>query len=545
MEAEAKVLAVQLPRNPLLRDVTFWLARRHLHQRLLLCLIGGMLSAFAFAPFYLVFLLCLSYPLLMMCFHQATTQKQAFLYGWGFGFGQFFIGLLWIANAFYFQDDVPAWGGVVAVAGLSALLAVYPGLVGVGFRLFFRRRPTERQVVAAVLVFVGMWSFAEWLRGHLFTGFPWNLNGYVFGFSDALLQVTSLVGVYGLGAVVLILAFLPYLMFHFGLKTIKGGLCLALFLGGLGGLYAYGAWRLPDQTDFIKDVKLRLVQPNINQWDKWDPEKRADNFLDYLNMSRRKPEEGITHVIWPETAVIYFLDQEPSRRYLIADMLGDEGMVLTGFPRRELGRDGVSIWNSFIAIDHNGQIAGLYDKSHLVPFGEYIPDFFHLLFSLLGVEEALGGLEYSPGPGRVTQHMPGLPPFGVLICYEIIFPGAVIDEKDRPDWLLNLTNDAWYGDRTGPYQHFLQTRVRAIEEGIPIIRSAGTGISAVIDSYGQVVGQIDLNRRGVLDQYLPRKISGGTLYTHVRDVIFFIMVGSCLIGGIVLCAGRRGRRDNT
>lgn len=464
----------------------------------------------------------------------AHFGPQSFVYGWYFGFGQFYGGFYWIGHAFITQDDVAGWVGFVAVGFLAGGMAIYTGLVTLLVR-YLHRKGTFNQV-SVILSFVILWNVAEWLRGHLFTGFPWNLSGYVWGFSDIMLQSTALYGIYGLGVVTIFLSLTPLLPCIWQKAM---ALCIPLTI-----LFVYGFYRLPDDIAYHDDVRLRVVQPNISQNDKWDSAKKADNFLKYMAMSSAGEEqEKPTHVIWPETAVIYFLDRDEFRRFLIADMLGKDTTLLTGFPR--LVREGgdLSVWNSFIAVGPQGNNEGLYDKFHLVPFGEYIPSFFREFVGFFGLSNIFqGDVDYSTGPGLKTLHIPGTPPVGVLVCYEVIFPGAVTDPADRPDWLLNVTNDAWYGVSSGPFQHFLQSRVRAIEEGLPMVRSAGTGISAIIDPYGRVVEQQGLNISGVVEGRLPEKIVAQTSYSRWKDWTFMGLI-SIVAASNVLFWRRKNKLD--
>lgn len=498
-----------------------WIDRRTDLQRMGLLLMAGVLTGFSFAPFYLFPLLAISYPLLLLVLFKSHRLSEAFSFGWWFGFGQFFIGLIWLASAFEVDDRYPGWTGYLAVAGLSVMLALFAGLVtGVLWQLHKGKDP-EKYTLLITVSFVVFWNLAEWVRGNIFTGFPWNLTGYTWGFSDVMLQTTAIWGIYGLGIPTLFLALIPYLLIQMPDKRniIIGG-------GGLiiGAMIIYGMMQLSEPTEFRDDMKLKIIQANISQKDKWDPVKKTDNFIKHLEMSRSRPEEGITHVIWPETAVIYFLDKEPSRRFLIADMLGGNAVLMTGFPRIRRVPD-FKAWNSFAIVDSDANVSNIYDKYHLVPFGEYIPDIFRSSLSLLGLGTMVDGFSYSGGDKIKTLHREGMPPVGVLICYEIIFPAQVVDQNDRPDWLLNITNDAWYGTFNGPYQHLLQTRVRAIEEGLPIVRSAGTGVSAVIDAYGRVKKSLSLNKQGVITSYLPAKREASTLYSTNSAWIFqFIMI---------------------
>ncbi|PCI49326.1 MAG: apolipoprotein N-acyltransferase [Alphaproteobacteria bacterium] len=498
-----------------------WLDRRTGLQRMGLMLLAGALTAFSFAPFYLLPVLAISYPLLLLTLFKSRRFLEAFSFGWWFGFGQFFIGLIWLASAFEVDDRYPGWTGYLAVAALATMLALFSGLVtGVLWRMYKARDP-QKHALSITVFFVVLWNLAEWARGSIFTGFPWNLSGYAWGFSDVMLQTTAIWGIYGLGLLTIFLALIPYLLIQ---MTGKRNIIIGIGLLIIGAMAAYGMKQLSEPTKFRDDVTLKIIQANINQKDKWDPQKKADNFLKHLRMSKSRPEEGITHVIWPETAVIYFLDKEPSRRFLIADILGQNTLLMTGFPRIERLPE-FRVWNSFVVVDGAGNAGHIYDKYHLVPFGEYIPDIFSDFLSLIGLGTMVDGTSYSRGEAIRTLHPPATPPVGILICYEIIFPGQVVDHNDPPDWLLNITNDAWYGSFSGPYQHLVQTRVRAIEEGLPIVRSAGTGVSAVIDAYGRVVKSLGLNKQGTIISPLPAKRDSVTLYSINSPWVFqFIMI---------------------
>ncbi|MCK5423737.1 MAG: apolipoprotein N-acyltransferase [Emcibacter sp.] len=497
-----------------------WIDRRTDLQKLGLLLLAGVLTGFSFAPFFLFPLLAISYPLLLLLLFKAKRLSEAVFFGWWFGFGQFFSGLIWLASAFEVDDRYSGWVGYLAVAGLSVLLAAFSGLVTGLLWWLHRGKDTKKYALSITLSFVVFWGFAEWARGTIFTGFPWNLAGYTWGFSDVMLQTAAIWGIYGLGLLTIFLALIPYLLIQ---MPHKRNIILGAGTFIIGTMVVYGMVQLSEPTKFRDDVKFKIIQANINQKDKWDPAKKSDNFIKHLRMSRSKPEQGITHVIWPETAVIYFLDTEPSRRFLIADMLGENAVLMTGFPRIQRAPE-LKAWNSFAFVDGEGNVSNIYDKYHLVPFGEYTPDIFKSTLSTLGLGTMVDDFSYSAGDRIKTLHRDGMPPVGVLICYEIIFPAQVVDQNDRPDWLLNITNDAWYGTYSGPYQHLLQTRVRAIEEGLPIVRSAGTGVSAVIDAYGRVKNSLSLNKQGVIISHLPAKRESSTLYSTNSAWIFKLIM---------------------
>jgi len=495
-------------------------------------LVAGALSALAFAPFYIMPMYMIALPLLLLTSILEKTPKSAFKYGYAFGFGHFFVGLYWIGNSFAVEPDLPNWGGPIMVGFICIYLAVFPALVSYGVKYFHKSHQTKTHLLNMVITFTVLWNVSEWLRGVLFSGFPWNLSGYLWGFSDAMLQTTAVWGTYGLGIFTVLFCFFPLLMLNEKWRYFSP--CAAILI--LGSFYYYGENRLPENIEFVDDVNLRVVQANIQQDDKWPYKNWSKNLIQHMDMSEDELNKSVGKdiVIWPETAVIYSLSEEPMRRDLISNVIGPGELVLTGFPRRQRDPDKTRIYNSLIAIDKNGDVDAIYDKSHLVPFGEYIPNFIQAILIPLGLDKIFtGGQGFSHGEGVKTLDLSGMPPVGVLICYEVIFPGQITDPNNRPDWLLNITNDAWYGESTGPRQHLLQTRVRALEEGLPLVRSASTGISAVIDPYGRIIESIDLNKRGVINSQLPRKLTSDTLYSYYKEWIFACISVMLIIANIV------------
>lgn len=483
-----------------------------------LAFVAGAIATAALAPVHVLPVLLVSFPVLVWLIDGSGNPRAAFANGWWFGFGYFAFGLYWMANAFLVDAQTYAWLIPLPALLLPAVLAVFTGVACAVARLSWTRGP-ERVVVLAIA-----WCIGEWLRGHLFTGLPWNLIGYVWTVSTPVLQTAAVVGIYGLSLVTVAIAAAPAAVAGRDAGRLSGwmpvlsgaALCVALFALGLARIASTDVGTVPG-------VKLRLVQANIDQKDKWALDKRRDNLVLHLTMSETGDADRVTHVIWPETAVPYFISGEPSRLVLIGGVMGPDGLVLTGAPRLVRGAGGeVEVWNSFHAINHKGDILATYDKARLVPFGEYLP--LRSVLEVLGLDKVVpGGTDFSPGPGIKTLDLAGLPPVGVLICYEIIFPGAVADRRERPEWLLNITNDAWYGRSAGPYQHFEMTRVRAVEEGLPVIRAAGTGISAVIDPLGRVRQSIGLGVRGVLDSELPMPLAM-TPYARFGDGTLVVLL---------------------
>lgn len=479
----------------------------------------GALSVLALPPANFWPVLWLVVPLLIWTLDPGRSYRRQAWDGWCFAFGQFLFGLYWVAFALPVASDDLIWVAPFAAVGLPAGLALFGALaIAVCGRL--------RDPLARGLGFVVAWSVTEWLRGHILTGFPWNLSGYAWAGSDWLAQGAAWIGVYGLGVAVLLSAALPagWPVLERRGRFVMLGLALALPTGFavVGGLRLSAAPALHDPG--AEWVGLRLVQPSITQREKWDPSFRIRNFSEHVRLSTEDRPGWVQAVIWPETAASFYLDETPQALQVLGQIAPDSGYVITGAPRRE--RDPLRLFNSLLAINTLGNIQARYDKAHLVPFGEYVPLRDILPFGQL----VAGAIGYSPGPGPLTLALPGLPGFGALICYEVIFPGAVIGPGERPRWLVNLTNDAWYGHTAGPHQHWVQTRMRAIEEGVPIIRAASTGISGAADAYGRVLAELPLGMVGYVDIQLPLRDGPSTLYARLHDGAFFALLIIVLMG---------------
>lgn len=456
-------------------------------------LMAGILAAAALPPVHAVPVLLLAFPCLIWLIDSSPSRRRAFMDGWWFGFGHFVAGLYWIGFSLLVDAAQFAWLLPFAVLCIPAVLAVYTGFVAVLTRSISRG---PLRIIAAAAA----WVLVEWLRGQLFTGFPWNAIGTVWAFSDSMMQFASVGGVYALSLLTVFIAASPTML---GYQMGRGGWpfpIIALVL--TAGLWSYGAARLPAGTpQFVPDVVLRVVQPNIPQRIKWQPALRDRHLATYLKLSSQRSESAPTHIIWPETAVPFFVASDALRRRAMASIIPKNGLLLTGAVRRSpRGMRPFQVWNSFYAIDPAGDIVATYDKFHLVPFGEYVP--FRGLLDFAKI--TAGRTDFSAGSGPQTITLLGLPPVSPLICYEVIFPGMVTAPSARPHWLLNVTNDAWFGTSSGPFQHLAMARFRAVEQGVPLVRAANTGISAVTDSYGRVLARIDLNKQGALTIGLPR-----------------------------------------
>jgi apolipoprotein N-acyltransferase len=467
-------------------------------RRWLAAFLLGAAGALALPPFYLVPLLIPMLAALVWWIDAAPRRRSAFAAGWWIGFGHFSAGFYWIANALLVDPLRFGWMIPPVVGGLAAGMALFIGLAALLTHAVPMRGP------ARVLILALAWVLCEWVRGWFLTGFPWNLLGYVWMFSDALIQPAAYVGVWGLSLLSVVALAMPAILGLPG-PARRGWIVTiaALLLPGL--VWLGGLARLAEASDATSGLRLRIVQPAIEQTLKNDPNARVRN-LELLAELTRRPGDGPPPplVIWPEAAVPFLIERDPPLRRSLGALLPPGGHLITGAPRAEPAEgDLAEIWNSLSALDGSGAILATFDKFHLVPLGEYVP--LREVFPFLS-KVTPGAMDFSAGPGPRTLRVSGLPPFGPLICYEVIFPHAIVDEADRPDWLVNLTNDGWFGASTGPYQHFASARMRAVEEGLPLVRAANSGISGVIDPYGRVIASLALGERGILDAKLPLPI---------------------------------------
>ena len=485
----------------------------------------GALLAGALPPVDLTPLIFIAFPGLLWLDEGSAGPWASARLGYVFGLGFFVAGLYWIAAALFVDIARFWWALPFAVLGLPAYLALYPaaalGLTNLA-TIALRLPPGAR-----VCFFAVAWSAAEWARGHFLTGLPWNLVGYAWsgGFpgSLAMLQGVAWIGIYGLSFVTVLAAALPALM---GIPSLLPMALARRAAPALGVAFlilipaAAGAVRLHLVPPAATGSWLRLVQPSIPETMKWDPAAAEANFHRLIELSGGPAEHPLAAVLWPEAAATFLLERDGAHRAAIAAVALRDGYVITGALRANPAPDPpTQIWNSIEAINGAGAIRARYDKVHLVPFGEYMP-----FSDVLPVTKITpGSIDLSAGPGPQTITLPGLPAFSPIICYEAIFPGAVIDREARPAWILNVTNDAWYGRSSGPYQHFAIARTRTIEEGLPLVRVANNGISGVVDPAGRVVARTGLDSVGHADVPLPAALSP-TLYAAAGDWLFVAML---------------------
>lgn len=494
---------------------SFWSS---LGARFALLPLLGAVTAVALPPVYVLPALVLGFSGLLLAVRESRSVAGALFVGWTFGFGYYLTGLYWIGNSFLVDAARYGWMAVPAVIGLSAFLAVFPALAVLGARLLSRLGLGELVSLAAA------WTATEWLRGNLMTGFPWNLIGYVWTVSDQTLQGAALFGVYGLSLITVLAAAAPAAVWNSGSER-RGALrWLPLLLLVLfpAGLWIAGELRLQaTPTPGDQGLRIRIVQGNIPQALKWQPAERDGIVRRYLSMSAIDRPANTAVQIWPETALPVALANDAESRAAAAAVIPEGGVLITGSVRfSEATSPERQLRNSLLAISDAGEVLAVYDKARLVPFGEYVP-----LRSLLPFKKLVEGRgDFAPGPAPATVALPGVPPFQPLICYEAIFPGWTAPDDGAPaQWLLNVTNDAWFGRSSGPYQHFQMARARAVERGLPLVRAANTGISAVVDALGRVSARLGLGETGVLDAALPAALAAGTPYSRYGEGIVLAM----------------------
>jgi apolipoprotein N-acyltransferase len=509
-------------------------------KRALIAFAAGALSVLAMAPFNAWPVLFLTFPVVVFLIDGASAGRlrgvpAAALAGFWFGLGYFVFGLYWIGYAFLVDAATFAWLLPFAVLGLPAYLALFTAF-GFALARVIWTRDASRVIALAVSLTV-----SEWLRGHVLTGFPWNAFGYALSEPLALAQTVSLIGLWGLTFLSVAIFASPAVLIDRSSRgrksSIKPWIAPVAAVLVLVAMSIFGAVRLSrEPTRTVANVKLRIMQPNLQQDVKFNYAAKADVMQKYLALSDRASGPESTGVrdanilIWPESAFPFFLTREADAMAQIADLLPKGTVLITGSVRAPDVPPGTRItraYNSIYVIDHDGSILSVYDKLHLVPFGEYLP--FQGLMEALGFEQLTkiqGG--FIAGTLRRTLEIPGAPRALPLICYEIIFPADIDSREDRPGWIVNLTNDGWFGISTGPYQHLQQARLRAIEQGLPVVRAANTGISAVIDPTGRIVAHLGLGIEGVLDSSLPSAIRP-TVYARAGDIPVIIIVAAALI----------------
>ncbi|MEM9763564.1 MAG: apolipoprotein N-acyltransferase [Pseudomonadota bacterium] len=492
---------------------------------------AGLLFAAGHAPVGIPWGAFLALPVLALLVGSARTPRGGFTAAWAFGFGYLLVSLHWIGHAFLVDADAFAWMLPIALTGLPAFLALFWGVAG-----WLARRAAPGGGPITLVALAAALTLTEFARSHVLTGFPWALPGYVW-VETPLAQAAALTGPHGLGLLTLLLTGLPFL----ALVTLSGWARLTLLIlpiAAFAVLWGYGTARLASAPANTASPVLRLVQPNAPQHLKWLPDYAPTFYRRLLEGSAAPADPAFgapAIVIWPETAVAFLPEESPEARAQMAAAAGGAPLVLGALRRRSAAAGG-GFANSLLTLDASGSVIARYDKHHLVPFGEYVP--FRALFGALGVEQLAGRGQFMPGPGpQVVAPIGELPSFVPLICYEAIFPHEVMPPSatagtSRPGWLLQITNDAWFGTVGGPQQHLAQARLRAIEQGLPMVRAANTGISAVIDAHGRVAASLPLGVHGHVDARLPAALAP-PLYARSGDLpsvlAGFLLFSACFL----------------
>ncbi|TGQ44550.1 apolipoprotein N-acyltransferase [Mesorhizobium sp. M00.F.Ca.ET.216.01.1.1] len=483
-------------------------------RRALVAFLAGALAVLAQAPYDFFAVCFVSFPLLVWLLDGATGEasdgwlrrlRPAFAVGWWFGFGYFLAGLWWIGSALLVEADSFAWALPFAVIGIPFALAFFYGFATLVARLLWSN---DIGRIAALAFGFGL---AEWLRGFLFTGFPWNAVGYAAMPVPLLMQSVSVTGMIGMNTLAVFVFALPALVAARRHVSLGGALLAVLVAAHVG----FGYVRLTAPVESAsRAINVRIVQPAVDLSEKWDAAVRDRIFATMMGLSAKAPDPGQDKpqlILWPETSVPFLFTERPDALTALGDMLGPGQMLIAGVVREEGGsaaNAGSRYYNSVVAIDDKGEMVDAVDKVHLVPFGEYLP--FADLLGRFGIEQLVAGpMTFTAGnerhPITVAGGVRALP----FICYEVIFPDLAAVDVASAELIVNVTNDAWFGDTPGPYQHFRQAQIRAVENGLPLLRAANNGISAVVDPRGHVVDALAVDARGAIDVRVP--VSGHAL----------------------------------
>ena len=536
-----------------------WLGSRPRWQQSLIAAIAGALSVLAFAPFFLWPILWLTLPTWLLLaeisehdrkparrweFWRRTAAGRAAETGWWWGFGFFVVGLSWIGEAFLIEAEVFAWLLPFAITLLPAGLALFMAAAMAAATALARPGPQRVMALAATL------GATEWLRGHILSGFPWNIIGYALTYPLAMMQFSSVFGIYGLTVITVIAFATPAVLSQNAISEpdpvqarsrrhiAVAAALLPLLMLAVGGIWrSLAIDRYDKSPTAITAPQVRIVQPSVPQREKWRPENQRRIFDDHIALSQQRPDGtsdgavGIALIVWPEAAMPFRPLDSPAALAEIGHFLPNGSTLVSGALRVEEPAAGTAevrrVFNSLLAFGKDGQLIASYDKTHLVPFGEYLP--LQNLLESIGLRQLSklrGGFAQGVTP-RALMTIPSIGELGTLVCYEAIFPKLDFMPGSRPRAIINVTNDGWFGNSIGPRQHFHQARVRAVEQGVPLIRAANNGISAVIDPHGRVRQQIDLNVRGTLDATLPAAIAV-PIYSRWGDSIFFIMLATIM-----------------
>jgi apolipoprotein N-acyltransferase len=532
-----------------------WLAETamlsHGWRRFLLLLVAGAIAGLSVPPFFILPALFVAMPIWVWALDGAERLKgwrrlfgPAFSIGFAFGLGYFLVAFHWLGAAFFVDGGWVLAAMPPAILFLAALIALFWGLASALAHLFWSHGWVRILTLSAWL------AGAEFVRGHILTGFPFDLLGYSLTGTDEMMQLTSVIGVYGLTFLAPLLAMTPALVWPADGRALSRRLApLFLALLVIAAQLGYGWNRLAGtQTTERQDMALRLVQPLVLEhadFGNVDPVALIDRLLMLSDMRMNPNDQGladVTHLVWPESSLPFFLETYPEALARIARLLPEQTTLIAGVPRRpyELGEAAAAEppYNSVVAIDTQGEVVASYDKAHLVPFGEYLP--FAGFFAQLGIKQFVPGAD-GWSQGDVRRRLLGLPSAPaplVLVCYEIIFSGD-LGEVAGAQFLLNVTNDAWFDGSIGPAQHAHHARLRAVEEGMSLVRAANTGLTFATDPLGRITAELAPGEMAALD-VRPHQRLDATVFQSLRHWPFLIAVVAGILAGFV--ASRRGRR---
>jgi apolipoprotein N-acyltransferase len=524
----------------------------------LIALALGAVSATGFAPLNFWPLTLLALAGWMALVARSPRGWRTFGIGWAFGVGHFVVGLNWIATAFTYQAAMPAWLGWIAVVLLALYLAVYPALAAWGAWMVrsWGEPVTRLTAPSYILAFAGLWTLTEWLRSWVFTGFAWNpLGAVAIGFA----QPAQWIGTYGLSGLVFIVAAI-YVLPYFQRRTtdeaprdlsarrqLMTQLGFGVVIAALMALVYFAPFPSAQRPMEEGTIPITVVQPNVGQADKWVGAKADTNFAKLARLTAPK-DDTPRLILWPEAAVpdylewgypaVYYDRSPAAARARLTALMNPGDLMLLGALKLELDKSGdvVGARNAVMTVHADGTLGARYDKAHLVPYGEYLP--LRPVLSAIGLSRlAPGDIDFWPGPGPRTLDLGAFGRAGLQICYEIIFSGQVVDRDHRPDFIFNPSNDAWFGS-WGPPQHLAQARLRAIEEGLPVVRATPTGISAVIDADGRIRESLPMHAAGRIDTVLP-PAHAPTLFARFGNIL---PVGfALLLLAAAIAFRRRGR----
>lgn len=509
-----------------------------LRRPLLFALVAGLVSATGFAPLQWWPLTLAALAALLLLVHRAPSLRAALLRGWVFGVGHFTVGNNWIQHAFTYQDKMPPWLGYFAVVALALYLAVYPAIAaGITWQFGTSVGTDRAKAPGAALAFAGAaaWILGEWLRATLFTGYPWNPMGVIWLPLLGIAGAARWIGTYALSGVTMLAAGALLLALH-GRWRLPAG------MAAVGLLLVF--FNAPSTAPSPPDAPLvRVVQPNIGE------EQVAEDGYAELALGKLLALSGTAGprprlVVWPEGMVNpYVEDGYPPQYYFQGDPRAVRARLAAALgPRDRLLFGGTALFftpagqlrgagNAVFQLDAAGMLGPRYDKAHLVPYGEYLP--MRPLLQPLGLARlVMGDVDFVSGPGPQSLHVPGFGSVGMQICYEIIFSGSVVDRAHRPSVLFNPSNDAWFG-AWGPPEHLAQARMRAIEEGLPLLRATPTGVSAVVDANGRLLGSVPLEQAGVVEVPLPQP-RAPTLFARFGNLLAFVVAGLFAVIAVAL-----------